>query len=269
MPIDPKKFKKVINNHFDNLTEEEFLKTLHKSSPYLFDESSEEKRDVQLSEKSDMQSKSGEKADERYNLLSGKKQVLTDDSKPILFFRNQYFVKIVGILAVGSMLSVFAFNTFKTSNVAQAFTSENKFQCNVNEGTIFLVVRINGKNLPLIKFVNTEFKGTEYSSVNRCNEVNKRLNKYTSQSKVYITTGIRNGRSILCASQKIGEGCIKDDYGGEILSLGSSDTNAELYLEAFADTTNRDIFRDRSSILVQTQDRVYIGKQSLSTDKAR
>jgi hypothetical protein len=46
MPIDPKKFKQVVTNHFDNLTEEEFLKTLHKSSPYLFDESSEVKKDI-------------------------------------------------------------------------------------------------------------------------------------------------------------------------------------------------------------------------------
>jgi hypothetical protein len=46
MPIDPKKFKQVVTNHFDNLTEEEFLKTLYKSSPYLFDESSEVKKDI-------------------------------------------------------------------------------------------------------------------------------------------------------------------------------------------------------------------------------
>jgi hypothetical protein len=50
MPIDPKKFKKIVTNHFDNLTEEEFLKTLHKSSPYLFDGSSEAKHDVSSSD---------------------------------------------------------------------------------------------------------------------------------------------------------------------------------------------------------------------------
>ena len=46
MPIDPKKFKKVLNNHFDNLSKEEFLKILHKSSPYLFDGSSGVKHDI-------------------------------------------------------------------------------------------------------------------------------------------------------------------------------------------------------------------------------
>ncbi len=51
MPIDPRKFEKIITNHFANLTEEEFLKTLQKSSPYLFDGSSEAKHDVTLSER--------------------------------------------------------------------------------------------------------------------------------------------------------------------------------------------------------------------------
>jgi hypothetical protein len=51
MPIDPGKFKKIVTNHFDNLSEGEFLKTLHKSSPYLFDGSLEAKRDVPLSDR--------------------------------------------------------------------------------------------------------------------------------------------------------------------------------------------------------------------------
>jgi hypothetical protein len=42
MPIDPKRFKKIIANHFENLTEEEFLKTLYKSSPRLFNEKLEQ-----------------------------------------------------------------------------------------------------------------------------------------------------------------------------------------------------------------------------------
>lgn len=56
MPIDPKKFKKIVNNHFDNLSEEEFLKTLHKSSPYLFDGSLEAEHNVQSSERDEMTS---------------------------------------------------------------------------------------------------------------------------------------------------------------------------------------------------------------------
>jgi hypothetical protein len=56
MPIDPKKFKKIVSNHFDNLSKEEFLETLHKSSPYLFDGSSEAKHDVPPSDRDEMTS---------------------------------------------------------------------------------------------------------------------------------------------------------------------------------------------------------------------
>jgi hypothetical protein len=56
MPIDPKKFKKIVTNHFDNLSEEEFLETLRKSSPYLFDGSLEAKHDVPSSDRDEMTS---------------------------------------------------------------------------------------------------------------------------------------------------------------------------------------------------------------------
>jgi hypothetical protein len=36
MPIDPNKFKKIVNNHFKNISEKDFLKNIRKSSPYLF-----------------------------------------------------------------------------------------------------------------------------------------------------------------------------------------------------------------------------------------
>lgn len=49
MPIDPKQFKKIVTNHFEDLTEEEFLKTLYKSSPRLFNEKLEQaQNNVQL-----------------------------------------------------------------------------------------------------------------------------------------------------------------------------------------------------------------------------
>ncbi len=56
MPIDPNQFKKIVTNHFDNLTEEEFFKTLHKSSPYLFDGSLEANHDVSLSDQDETNS---------------------------------------------------------------------------------------------------------------------------------------------------------------------------------------------------------------------
>ena len=48
MPIDPKKFKQKITEHFQNLTPEEFLKILSQSSPHLFDGSTGENQDSEI-----------------------------------------------------------------------------------------------------------------------------------------------------------------------------------------------------------------------------
>jgi hypothetical protein len=56
MPIDPKKFKKIVTNHFDDLSEEEFLETLRKSSPYIFDGSLEADHDETSSDQSEINS---------------------------------------------------------------------------------------------------------------------------------------------------------------------------------------------------------------------
>jgi hypothetical protein len=42
MPMDAKEFKRRVTEHFENVTEEEFLENLRKSSPYLFTEESGE-----------------------------------------------------------------------------------------------------------------------------------------------------------------------------------------------------------------------------------
>lgn len=54
MPIDPKQFKKIITNHFKNLTEEEFLNTLRKSSPHLFDERSGQVQNIQINDRDEL-----------------------------------------------------------------------------------------------------------------------------------------------------------------------------------------------------------------------
>jgi hypothetical protein len=40
MPMDAKEFKRRVAEHFKNVTKEEFLRNLQKSSPYLFTEES-------------------------------------------------------------------------------------------------------------------------------------------------------------------------------------------------------------------------------------
>jgi hypothetical protein len=54
MPMDAKEFKRRVTEHFENVTEEEFLKNLRKSSPYLFAEDSEEPKEFQMQSNSEI-----------------------------------------------------------------------------------------------------------------------------------------------------------------------------------------------------------------------
>jgi hypothetical protein len=51
MPMDPNEFQSRVTKHFKNVTEEEFLSNLRKSSPYLFSkESEEQEKDSSISD---------------------------------------------------------------------------------------------------------------------------------------------------------------------------------------------------------------------------
>jgi uncharacterized membrane protein YedE/YeeE len=52
MPIDPKKFREKVTNHFENIDEEKFLKNLHEFSPYLFAKGAQENNDIYVSNSS-------------------------------------------------------------------------------------------------------------------------------------------------------------------------------------------------------------------------
>jgi Circadian oscillating protein COP23 len=241
MPIDPKKFKKVITNHFENLTEEEFLKTLHKSSPHLFDD---------------------DLAGEESISLSSHKEIKNKTDKKILLIPANIFLKYIGISCgiVITLLLGFLFNNSSDVKLSAApvFTSRNKFRCQVNENDVLLNIEISDVNRPLFKFVSkSENKG--YSSINRCIYVSNKLAKYTKENPIYITTGTKNGQSILCVSRKVGEGCIKDEDNGAILTLGYSVDDPHKYLR-FLIEQSMSTKNGNFGILVQSEDGAYIGK---------
>jgi hypothetical protein len=53
MPINLRKFEQIVTEYFATVTDEEFLENLRKSSPYLFTENSEVRKDIQISDASD------------------------------------------------------------------------------------------------------------------------------------------------------------------------------------------------------------------------
>lgn len=241
MPIDPRKFKKIITNHFDNLTEEEFLETLHKSSPHLFDENSDGKKAASLPIQNKKE-KENTKAETKLLNLTNK------SLKYISFF--------CGILIALLLVSLLNNSSDVKLSAAPVFTSKNKFRCQTSGNDVLLYIETHRGSLPLLKFVSkSENKG--YSSSNRCISVSNRLAEYTKANPIYITTGTKNGQFILCASRKVGEGCIKDEDNGAILTFGSSVDDPDKYLRFLIDMNNK---ASNSGIIVQSEDGAYIGK---------
>jgi hypothetical protein len=225
MPIDPKKFKKIVINHFDNLSEEEFLETLHKSSPYLFDGSSEEKRDAQLSGNDEIQ---------LATIIENHKSHATPvkyihKQKPLVKNKKYWNILIIfgGIVAplfVSLVIENMSINWNNSLMATPVFTSKQRFQCKIKNESAILSFEVGNLNRSLVEFVDTK-ENRAYSKMNRCKMVINNINKYIDKTNIAtITTGVVNGRSIICVSEKNGAGCVKDKYNGEIISLGFSST---------------------------------------------
>jgi XisI protein len=72
MPIDPREFKRLVSNHLATVTDEEFLENLRKSSPYLFVDDSEAKKDINISNVSALNSNNGHSIIDRQNTEENK-----------------------------------------------------------------------------------------------------------------------------------------------------------------------------------------------------
>jgi hypothetical protein len=70
MPMDAKEFKRRVTEHFENVTEEEFLKNLQKSSPYLFTKESREPENLHSKIKANLENEAHTKNDSQNLIVS-------------------------------------------------------------------------------------------------------------------------------------------------------------------------------------------------------
>jgi Circadian oscillating protein COP23 len=98
--------------------------------------------------------------------------------------------------------------------------SRPAFKCEVEDKTHVMVGQFDGKSRPLIRFVSNNW-GEEYTRENRCNMVSNTFNDYIkTHNPPALTTGKKHGYSILCVSKGVGNGCLNDDRGGQIMTWG-------------------------------------------------
>jgi hypothetical protein len=133
--------------------------------------------------------------------------------------------------------------------------STNHYSCERNGPDFVLMGRIEDNERPVMGF-NSTIWGKDYPKPVRCQMVKQSLIKYDAH---FITTGEKNGYSILCASKGPGYGCLKDESGGQIVTLGRTGVSSQKYLNTLLVSLNPDPqVLQASPGFIQTGSRVYI-----------
>jgi hypothetical protein len=90
-----------------------------------------------------------------------------------------------------------------------------------SNGNWVVVGEIDGKKRPLIRTIDPNW-GKEYPRDIRAKMIASKLNQYfqSTPTPIALTTGSKNGFSILCVSESISGGCLKDKDLGQIMTFG-------------------------------------------------
>jgi hypothetical protein len=162
-------------------------------------------------------------------------------------------------------VSVFPENTLApvSSSKNKDTDSLNEYSCEKNGGDIVLNGKIKDIERPVMGF-NTTIWGSNFPKDVRCNIVHTKLKKYNAH---FITTGEKNGYSILCASNGPGTGCIKDVNNGQIVTLGRTGVNSQKALTKLLVSLNPNPGNlEASAGFLQTEARVYIDLDKMITE---
>jgi Circadian oscillating protein COP23 len=131
-------------------------------------------------------------------------------------------------------------------NDLPSFESDSKvsnvnFSCQLFEGIPTTVMKSSDfRSTKLIQWRSSTDYPDNLSSKERCNQVSARLQKAVSKGNIFLTTGNKNGRGVICTTSKIGGSC------ENVLFTISRGKNPELILKQLL---NIDPMADSSSII--------------------
>jgi Circadian oscillating protein COP23 len=189
---------------------------------------------------------------------------------------GQIFIWLLGLASVGGSGFVIT-NSFNNNNFSlfakntppilvstnKDTAPSNEYSCDPNGVDVVLNGKINSSERPVMGF-NTTIWGKDYTKGMRCGMVKQALVNYNAH---FITTGEKNGYSILCASHGPGKGCIKDANEGQIVTLGRTGINSQRYLNTLLVSLNPDPSKlEASAGFMQTEARVYIDLDKMITE---
>jgi Circadian oscillating protein COP23 len=117
------------------------------------------------------------------------------------------------------------------------------FKCSQFADKVIMIGGIGKTERPILNFNKKLIEEYSLSPINRCQMIASRFKENTENDRsIFITTGIKNGYDIICLSEGVGKGCLKDENGGQLLTLGRSGTHSsQKYLESLITSDSKEI----------------------------
>jgi hypothetical protein len=149
-------------------------------------------------------------------------------------------------LAAASLMAIASATTFIHN--AQAEPTATTFACGTSNGVPTTMARTQRGDVPVIRWSSDYFSDSGWTPERRCQEVSTRFQTYQQDGSLkYLTTGVINGMSVVCTSDREGGSCKNLLF---TLKAGSN-----------AGQTLRDLLNVRTHAtgpLNQSESRVYI-----------
>jgi Circadian oscillating protein COP23 len=182
----------------------------------------------------------------------------------------QIVLAVLAIFGGGGTIIINSYNNGSTNQpiasslIASQPSETIGYTCSGNGADVVMFGHIGSNERPIMGF-NSDKWGKDFGKLERCKAVIKMLEKYDSY---VITTGYKNNYAILCASKGKGQGCIKDESNGQILTLGPRGIDSQKYLNTFAMTLKPGVSESSLPPFIQTQSRVYINFYNIVKGKS-
>jgi hypothetical protein len=157
---------------------------------------------------------------------------------------------------IGNRVNI-SMTTDKSTVINEEYIS---FECDKYANEVVMIGEIGKARRTIMKFDEKSEWGNIYSPIKRCQMIASKFNKYIRNDRhLAITTGIKNGYDIICISEGVGKGCLKDENNGMLFTLRPSDSHSQQeYLENFIAFEPKEIKDVLTESTIATSSRVYI-----------
>lgn len=163
-------------------------------------------------------------------------------------------IKYISLLSTVVLSTVTVLSQLALYSPAQA--GSNNFFCGRSQGVPATIARTSRGDVPVIRWVSTQFANSGYTPQKRCQIVSQKFQQYNNDGTLkYLTTGWKNGNSVVCVASYQGGSC-----SGVLFTLKPGQNPNKTLRQLMAVRTRA------SGPLNETEERVYIDMEQFLQD---